>query len=168
MNRIYLLVVLSAVFFCFGFFAGESETDFSGTWKFNETESELSEGRFRGAPSQLIVTQNENELLIERLYVRSSGEEFRSTEKLSLDGKECINPAFGDNEKKSTATWSDNKKMLTMNSVIEFEREGELFTIQITEIWSLSDDGKNLIIDYTSVSSRGERKNKFVYDKVQS
>jgi hypothetical protein len=161
----YLLIVLSALFFVFSSFSEGVKTNFSGKWKFNESKSELDEGRFRGAASQLTVSQNENELQIDRLYIRSSGEEFTSTEKLTLDGKECINIVFRDRERKSTAVWSDDKKTINISSVMVFEREGEQMTINTTEIWSLSDDGKNLTIDYTSVSSRGERKNKFVYDK---
>ncbi len=163
----YMFVALSLIFLNSGILTAEEKTDFTGTWKFNESRSELAEGRFRGAASQLTVSQNENELMIEKRYIRSSGEEFSSTEKLSLDGNECINIVFGDNEKKSTATWAEEKKRLTINSIMEFEREGEPFTITITEAWSLSDDGKSLIIDYTSVSPRGERKNKFVYDKAE-
>lgn len=161
----YILIVLSALFFIFGSFSRGEKINFTGAWKFNESKSELDEGRFRGAASQLTVSQNENELQIERLYIRSSGEEFTSTEKLTLDGKECLNIVFGDRERKSTISWSDDKKTINISSVMVFEREGEQITINTTEIWSLSDDGNNLVIDYTSTSPRGERKNKFVYDK---
>jgi hypothetical protein len=153
------------LYFIFGSFSRGEKNDFTGIWKFNEGKSELDEGRFRGAASQLTVSQDENELQIERLYIRSSGEEFTSTEKLTLDGKECINVVFGDRERKSTANWSDDKKAINISSVMVFEREGEQITINTTEIWSLSGDGNTLTIDYNSTSPRGERKNKFVYDK---
>ncbi len=159
------LIILAAAFLILCAFMPGVKVNFTGVWKFNESKSELDEGRFRGAASQLIVSQNENELQIERLTVRSSGEEFKSTEKLTLDGKECTNIAFGDRERKSTAAWSEDKKTLTIRSVMVFEREGEQITINTTEIWSLSADGNTLTIDYASTSPRGERKNKFVYDK---
>jgi hypothetical protein len=160
-----ILVILSVLFFILSSFSNEENTNFTGKWKFNESKSELGEGRFRGAATQLTVSQNENELQIERLSVRPSGEEFRSTEKLTLDGKECTNVVFGDRERKSTATWSEDGHSLTISSVMIFEREGEKMTINTTETWNLSDDGNSLTIDYTSTSPRGERKNKFVYDK---
>ncbi len=160
---------LVAITFCIFFLAMISSTissaDFSGTWKFNESKSELGEGRFRGAANQLIVSQSGDDLSIERVSVRSSGEEMRSTEKITLDGKECTNTVFGDRERKSTAMWSDDMKTLTITSVMVFEREGQQITVNTTENWTLSEDGKTLTIDYTSTSPRGERKNKFVYDK---
>lgn len=32
-------------------------------------------------------------------------------------------------------TWSDDKKFLNIHTVAVFEREGEPFTIDLTEIW---------------------------------
>jgi hypothetical protein len=49
---------------------------------------------------------------------------------------------------------------------VVFERDGQQMEITTTEIFTLSQDKKNLSIDYTSKSARGERKNTFVYDKV--
>lgn len=143
------------------------KVNFSGTWTYNETKSIIGqEGGPRGAAVKMTIRQDGNNLAIEKTTRRQSGEENISNEKYTLDGKECENPTFGDNTKKSTATWSEDKKSLTITSKVVFEREGQQMEINTTEIITLSSDKKNLTIDYTSKSARGERKNTFVYDKI--
>ena len=144
------------------------KVNFSGTWTYNETKSVLGgEGGPRGAAIKMIIKQDGNKLSIEKTTRRQSGEENTYTENYTLDGKECENPTSGDRTKKSTASWSDDKKSLTITSKMVFERDGQQMEINTTEIFTLSQDKKNLSIDYTSISSRGERKNTFVYDKTE-
>jgi len=140
------------------------KANLSGTWSFNEDKSELGEGGFSRAAVKLVIKQEGNNMLMDRTTQRRSGEEFTASEKYTLDGKECENPAFN-TTKKSTATWSADGKNLTISSTTVFEREGQEMEINTIEIFKLSADGKSLSIDYTSKSSRGERKNIYVYDK---
>jgi len=143
------------------------KVNFSGTWTYSETKSVLGgEGGSRGAAVKMTIKQEGNTMSIEKTTRRQSGEENISTENYTLDGKECENPTFGDRTKKSTVTWSEDKKSLTIASKTVFEREGQQMEIDTIEVFTLSQDKKSLSIDYTSKSSRGERKNTFVYDKV--
>ena len=52
------------------------------------------------------------------------------SEKYTLDGKESVNPIFN-TTKKSTATWSADKKSLTVSSVMVFEMNGERMRIKL-------------------------------------
>lgn len=140
------------------------KVNFSGDWSLNEEKSELGEGRFRGAAPKMTISQEGNNLSIERISQRRSGEEFKYTEKYTLDGKECENTTFN-RPKKSTANWSEDGKNLTISSTMAFEREGQTMEINTNEIFNLTEGGNSLTIDYASKSSRGERKNTFVYDK---
>ncbi|MBN2612668.1 MAG: hypothetical protein JXB00_14020 [Bacteroidales bacterium] len=154
--------------FCFLFLTAAIKSqnlDFTGTWKLNEAKSEMGEGRFRSTSNQITIVQSENKLTLEKVFVRPSGEEFKSTETYTLDGKECTNTVFGDREKKSTASRTEDGNALIIKSVMVFERGGEQMTVNTSETWSLSGDGKTLTIDYASASPRGERKNKYLYDK---
>jgi hypothetical protein len=160
----YALLLLGA-FLLISSSAFTQNANFSGTWTFNEEKSVVGEGGPRGAAVKLVITQEGNNLSIDRTTQRQSGEERTSTEKYTLDGKECENPAFGDRTRTSTAVWSADGKSLTITSKMVFEREGQEMEIITTEVFTLSADKKNLSIDYTSKSSRGERKNTFVYDK---
>ncbi len=148
-------------------FAGDEKSNFSGEWALNNEKSDLGEGRFRRAAAKLTIQQEGNNLSIERLSRRQSGEEFVTTEKLTLDGKECENTTFGDRVRKSIANWSEDGKVLTITSTMVFEREGEQMGIKTIEIWKLTEEGNSLSINYTSSSPRGERKQMLVYDKVK-
>jgi len=159
--------LLSGIFLLFTSVISAQKVDFSGTWTYNKTKSVISgEGGPRGAAVKMTIKQEANNLSIEKTTRRQSGEENTFTENYMLDGMESENPTFGDRTKKSTATWSDDKKSLTITSKMVFERDGQQMEINTIEIFTLSPDKKNLSIDYTSKSSRGERKNTFVYDKV--
>jgi hypothetical protein len=164
--RIFLSLT-TIIFFLstFVLFAGEGKVNFSGTWNFNEEKSEMGEGgRFMRA-TKLVITQKDNDMTLERHATGRNGEEVTMTDKLTLDGKECENPAFRDNIKKSTVTWSEDGKNLTINATIEFNWEGNKSEFTSVEVYKLSDDGKTLTIEYSGTSPRGERKAIYVYDK---
>jgi type 1 fimbria pilin len=165
-NYVYAFL-LTGIFLLTSSVTFAQKVNFSGTWTYSETKSVLGgEGGPRGAAVKMTIKQEGNTMSIEKTTRRQSGEENISTENYTLDGKECENPTFGDRTKKSTVTWSEDKKSLTIASKTVFEREGQQMEIDTIEVFTLSQDKKSLSIDYTSKSSRGERKNTFVYDKV--
>lgn len=143
-------------------FAGE-KVDFSGEWKLNEDKSDLGEGRAFAA-FKIAVKQEGNTLIIERTRSGRDGEERTSSETLSMDGKENIN----ENERGSSTsvlTWSEDGNSLTIKSKREFNRQGETFEMNSTEVWILAEDGKLLSIQSDISSSRGERSATLVYEK---
>jgi hypothetical protein len=151
--------------FSVGTSAQTGSISFSGTWAFNESKSNQGEGGFRMAAKKLVIIQDPNNLSIERTRVRQTGEESIIKEKYTLDGKESTNPVFNEITKKSTVSWSADKKSLTITSKMVFDMNGESTEIKTVEVWKLSDGGKSLTIDSTSSSTRGEQKVTLVYDK---
>jgi hypothetical protein len=145
-------------------FAAEGKVNFSGDWAFNEEKSELGEGRRGRGATKMTATQEGNKLTLERTSTRRSGDEVTTESVFTLDGKECEN-STNRGTTKSTANWSDDGKTLNITSVRVFERGGESMESTTVEIWSLIGDGKALSLDYTTQSSRGERKATYVYDK---
>lgn len=139
--------------------AGAQVPDFSGSWKLNNDKSKLN-AEFSMAPLQLIMAQKGNDLSIER-HSEFQGEAVTSTDKFTLDGKECVNKGFMDTQKKSNAAWSDDKKSLKITSKIVTDDGNE---INITEIFKL--DGGNLVVDSSSSSSWGDMAETHVYDKM--
>ncbi|MEJ2055367.1 MAG: hypothetical protein P8X42_15735 [Calditrichaceae bacterium] len=139
-------------------------TDFSGTWVLDESKIESGDQGPRMTASKLTVKQDEKQLTIERFISNSFRGDFTRSENVMLDGKETINKSnFGD--RKLTASWSDDKKSLTINSVLEMNRNGQDFKMTGTEIWTLLDSGSVLKIDQTRMSPRGEVKNVLYYNK---
>jgi hypothetical protein len=163
MKRSVAILLLLAV-------AAFAKTDFSGTWTFSESKSELGEpgpgGRRFGGPmaGKMVIKQTGDKMVIERTSKNREGEEVTNEETYTLDGKECTNESrMG--EKTTICKWSADGKTLTMESVRVFNREGQSFEMKSVEIFTLSADGKLLTIDSTSNTPRGERKTKLAYDK---
>jgi hypothetical protein len=132
--------------------------DFNGTWKLNSSKSKLN-ADFSMAPKSIIIVQKGNDLQVEK-HSSFQDQEFVTTDKLTLDGKECMNKGFQDTQKKSTAIWSDDKKSLKIVSKFSIGDGGEM---TITEVYKM--DGANFVIESASSSSFGEMAETMVYDK---
>jgi len=145
-------------------FSTGGKVNFSGTWLFNKEKTTGAENA-RFIPAKLVVAQSGNELTIERVYKREYEDDFIFTEKLTLDGKECITTVM-ETPKKSTVNWSADSTTMTIVSKMVFERDGNQMTWNITELWNLSDGGKTLSADLTSSSQQGESKYLLMFDKA--
>lgn len=157
-----------AVFFLMsvGLFA---QTDFSGKWELNESKSKFGEGGGPGGPMGarfMTVTQNEKTLTAEQKMTGRDGEEFNVTVRYNLDGTVSENKFMMDRIRKSVLTWSADKKVITISSSVNFERDGETREIKTTEKWSLSDDKNTLFIESVRPSrDGGSRTVTLAYDK---
>jgi hypothetical protein len=157
-------IIALFLFVCFSSATLAQKTiDFTGKWALNESKSELGEGRFFSA-SELNVKQDGNTMVIDRVRTGRDGGTRTTTENLTLDGKESVTESEF-RTMTSTAVWSEDGKSLTIKSKSEFEREGQTFTMNMTEIWTLEEEGKLLKIQSTSSSPRGERSVTLAYDK---
>jgi hypothetical protein len=142
----------------------QSGVNFSGSWAFNESKSNLGESRIRMISQKLSITQDVKILTIERSFTGRDSEERKMSETYTLDGRVSVNQVFN-TSKKSTATWAADKKSLTVASTMVLEMNNEKNEIKSTEVYKLTDAGKTLSIDYRSTSSMGERTALLVYDK---
>jgi hypothetical protein len=142
-------------------FAQAGKTNFSGTWAFSESKSTPAEGGFRFAASQMVITQDGNNLTFESARKNQDGEDVKSTSKFTLDGKECANQGgFGNSTRKSVVTWSADGKTLNFAHTMNFNDN----EFKSSESWKLNDD-KTLSV-LTVMNFQGEeRKTTNVYDK---
>jgi hypothetical protein len=145
-------------------YAQRGKVDFSGEWFFNESKSNMGEGRFP-ATSKLTIEQKGNNLTIERLRMGRDGQEMTTKEELTLDGKETETTGGMRGTRKSAATWSDDGKTLTIKTTMIFDREGETMEMNSSEVWKLTDGGKALSIESSFSTPMGEMKATLVYDK---
>jgi hypothetical protein len=132
--------------------------DFSGNWKLNSSKSKLNE-QFSMAPKEIIVAQKGNDFNLEK-HSSFQDQNFTTNDKLTLDGKECINPGWRDTQKKSTVVWSDDKNSLKVTSKFPINDGGEMTVIEVYK-----KDGINLVIEASVSSSFGEMAETMVYDK---
>jgi len=132
--------------------------DLSGSWKLNSEKSKLN-AEFSFAPKEIIITQAGNDFTVEK-HSSFQDQEFVTTDKLTLDGKECINTGFQDTQKKSTAIWSDDKTSLKIISKMSIGDGGDM---TITEVYKM--DGSNMVLESLASSSYGDLNETIVYDK---
>lgn len=135
-----------------------AQVDFSGNWKINTSKSTLN-AEFSMAPSEVIITQSDSILTIER-HSSFQGESLTFTDKIYLDGKESINAGWMDSKKKSVAVWSDDKASLKISTKIPMDGGDE---ISLTETYLF--DGGMLKIVSASSSSWGESTETYLFDK---
>ena len=150
------VIIIAALFFTI--IAQAQTPDFSGKWKLNNSKSTLGT-EFSMAPLEIVVVHKGNDFSVEK-HSDFQGEAFTTTEKYTLDGKECLNTAWMDMQRKSTVTISADKKSFTINS--KFDANGEEITI--IEVYKM--EGGNMVIESSSSSSFGDFSEKMVYDKV--
>ena len=132
--------------------------DLSGSWKLNSEKSKLN-AEFSFAPKEIIITQAGNDFTVEK-HSSFQDQEFVTTDKLTLDGKECINTGFQDTQKKSTAIWSEDKTSLKIISKMSIGDGGDM---TITEVYKM--DGSNMVLESLASSSFGDLNETIVYDK---
>ncbi len=140
------------------FMASAQLPDFTGAWKLNSSKSQLNQ-EFTMAPNEIIIVQKGNNLSVER-HSSFQYQEFTTTDKFTLDGKECINKGWQDSQKKSTAVWTDDKKSLKISTKISVGDGGEM---SLTETYKM--DGSIMIIDSYASSDYGEMTETMAYDR---
>ena len=160
---IYLLGAVVAI-------AQDSKVNFSGEWVLNADKSEQGGGGGRGGrrggrmSSKMIVTQEDNKLVVEAFRQNRDGDEVSTVSTYTLDGKECENETnFGTSV--SVAEWSKDGKILTISSTMTMSRGDREFTIDSTEEWSMEEG--TLVIEATRTTPRGDMTSKAVYDKAE-
>jgi hypothetical protein len=142
-----------------------AQTNFSGTWAFNESKSNFGDSQFRFAATSMVVTQDANALAVESTMPNRDGDEMKTSAKYTLDGKVSENPMFN-TTRKSTVTWSSDKTSMIIASTMTFDMNGETREIKSTDTWKLAEDGKVLLIESVRPGrDGGEMKTTAAYDK---
>jgi hypothetical protein len=93
-----------------------ANTDFSGTWKLNESKSNL--GQFGRAAKKLTIKGNVENIAIDRASTNQAGEEVTTSEKLTVKSTIAFERNGETMEIKTTEVWSlsDDGKTLTIES----------------------------------------------------
>ena len=164
-NTLKFRSLLVVAVFCVttsGLFA---QTNFAGSWGFNESKSNFGDSQFRFAATSMVVTQDANTLAVESVMPGRDGEEMKTSARYTLDGKVSENPMFN-TTRKSTVTWSADKSSLVIASTMTLDMGGETREMKSTETWKLSDGGKLLSIESVRPGrDGGEMRTTAAYDK---
>lgn len=144
-----------------------AKANFSGTWVLDASKSE---GLPPGMTQTLKITQNEDKLDIELKLKGPDGNERTVNDSFTLDGKETpFKPVvMGGPEPrnpKRTAKWAADGNGIEMVETAEVDTPDGPDTIQMTRKWSLSADGKTLIIEQKFIGPMGSQQTKRVFAK---
>ncbi|HOU01486.1 MAG TPA: hypothetical protein PK719_08860 [Bacteroidales bacterium] len=182
MKTFKIIMTVALFFACVSLTA---QVNFSGTWNLNAEKSQFGGGPGGGGPGgggpggggpgggggrmgggPRVIIQSGNNLSVETtMRGFDGGEPTKMVTKYTLDGKPTENTRtspMGDMTSKSTATWSADKKSLTIVTTMSFDGN----EMKTTETWKLSADGKSMTIESVRPGfDGGEMKTTMVYDK---
>ncbi len=160
-----LTFLLVATTFLFAFTGPKTyQANFSGTWSLNEGKSELGQFGSRGAASKIVIDQKTDGISITRTITGFDGTASDVPETL-VEGKESETTVFGTAKKKSVLKWAADGNTFTIVTNTVFERNGQSFEIKGVETWSLSADGKTLMMQNALTTPQGDVSTKAAYDK---
>lgn len=137
-TMVFLSVSLSA----------QKPVDFTGTWI---QDNAKSDAMYRTFNVTLVIKQNPQTITFKQTYIGKDGKELTSNSfSFSLDGKEVTKEEGGGINKQS-ATWSADKKTLT----IKYTRTMEKNLYGSTDTYTLSDDGQVLTVKTADINPDG-------------
>jgi hypothetical protein len=151
-----LLLVLAAA----GAAAQDAKPDFSGTWTLDLTRSDFGPM----PPPDSLVSVIEHKEPSFKITTTQKGQqgELTNVRTLSTDGKETVNrlrTMAGEQDVKSITKW--NGRLLTTS----FSLDAQGTTIDVSDTFDLSDDGKVLTVTRALKSPQGDFGTKMVFSK---
>jgi hypothetical protein len=161
-KRIFLLLAVFIFISC----AGTKQINFTGEWALNEESLDQAGGDRRMTATKMSILHKDNKLSIERVYEREAEDDFILKEDLTLDGEESESSILT-GTKVSSATWSEDKKNILINSTFYFEWEDNEIEFDVTENMMLDVQSKKLSIDFNFQTPQGEREGTLVFDKAE-
>ena len=152
---VFIIFIILAFF---GSAFAQGKPDFSGTWTLDIAKSDMGQGRPSPQSATRTVTvvikQTSAVLVIER----KAGERVE-TATFKLDGSESINKSPSGQDIKSTSQWVGST--LVTKSMMA---TGEV-TAEMSDVRSLSADGKVMMLDVTRKTPRGDVRQKLIYNR---
>ena len=145
----------------------QEKPNLSGTWVLDKEKSDPPGmgmgGRGGFNPDvTLIIEHQEPVLKIKRIIKTERGEQAQELV-YTTDGKENKNPGMRGGELRSKTRWEKGKLVTKGTQTIESPMG--TMELELTETYTLSEDGKTLILETTTVTPRGERTRKQVFVK---
>lgn len=143
--------------------AQDKKPNFSGNWTLSKEKSDFG---MLPMPDKLVRKIKHAEPVLEYTTTATTpkGDQTMDT-KYTTDGKESVNK-YGGTEVKGVAQWDGTKL------VVKYQRtakaQGQEFTLDITESWELSADGKTMTqINKIGGTPMGELIQKSVFEKAE-
>lgn len=162
LKRLFGSAAMAALLFSFT--SLPDRANFSGNWELDASKSDL--GQFADFATHTIkADQQADSITISRTAPSFSGDDYTAVETLTFDGKQSNTKLGGESTKSSSLKWADDGQSFSETYKLMLDINGQQTEIDGTEKWSLTDDGKTLVIENSSSSSFGDISTKAVYTK---
>ena len=146
----------------------QTPTNFSGKWEFDKTRSDKDETGDASFDGTIVLEINQNSNLItftSTFFLPGKEGIVMPLDSFLLDGKVTTDNG-GTGPAKKFAVWSEDKKILTTNSIMTDSVDGVKQDFLTAMSYKLSDDRKTLFIDeFYKSKLNGEKTIKKVYKK---
>ena len=138
------------------------KVDLSGDWTMDRDKTELSDNQIYLAAIK--VTHKGDSLFTARTYENEYREQYPFDENLTLDGKEYKITIY-EMPRTTTANWTDDGNAVQIISKVLFYGDSGEVELEITEKWTLQEEGNLLCNDFTSKTPGDVRTGKLYYKK---
>jgi hypothetical protein len=130
----------------------QAPANFSGKWAFDKNTSNLGGSEY--FVGILKITQTATTLTIDSTVKRQGGADVMTTDKFNLDGKEAL-VQNNDMTTKITAKWSEDKKSLTITTIVTLTKTSEEYRTDDT--YHVAEDGTTLTMTnvYKNPTAKG-------------
>ena len=145
----------------------QTSTNFSGRWEFDQANSDKEKGvpSFDGTII-LVIKQNSDTISFTYIYFMTGKEGIKWPPDSYLANGNVTSDNSGSDPAKKYIKWSQDKKILTTNSIMTASIDGVAQDFITVATYKLSEDGKTLIIEELHKSKlNGERTIKKTYRK---
>jgi hypothetical protein len=162
MKKIISTIIFSLVVLIFSDSAAGQKSDFTGTWKLDNTKIPVT-GNFP-VLTRIIITVKGDSLLTERFYNTGDGQEYPFNEDLTLDGKENMITVY-EMPRKSMASWKEKDVIIVHQSTTTANGSNGPVDFKSTETWTVDNVNNILTISFRNSSYEGELTGAFIFNK---
>lgn len=165
MKRKLVTISVMALVFALSVTLASAKADFSGTWVMDASKSE---GIPKSIEQVMTVVQTDDTIKLET-KVKSDEGDFAIADSYTVSGKEVDftpqTPEGPNGKGKRTAKWTADGNGIEVTEQATFDTPDGAITQQMTRKWSLSADGKTLVIELAAQGPQGSINTKRTFTK---
>ncbi|HEX5734426.1 MAG TPA: hypothetical protein VF131_16440 [Blastocatellia bacterium] len=165
MKRRIVIASIIALVFALSVSVALAKANFSGTWVMDASKSE---GIPNSVQQEMSVVQTDDTIKLETKVKTDEGD-FAIADSYVVNGKEVDfvpqTPEGPNGKGKRTAKWTADGNGIEVTEQATFETPGGPVSQQMTRKWTLSADGKSLIIELSAKGPEGTTNTKRFFTK---
>jgi hypothetical protein len=161
---------LSIVLLAVVLVSAQGKVNFSGTWVLDKSKSDVpqlmgvsEDAELTQITGMMMVVEQQGTTLRVTRMMKAQGEERKEIHTYKIEGAETTNTGFRGETVVARAFWEGDKLIVvstrTMKALLKE------VSAESRGVWSLSPDGKTLLIDAKTHGPRGAQRVKAVFDK---